>query len=105
MRVNGTALCVALVALGAASAVVVGQTPSIPPSISRVNPPGARRGTQVTLAIEGRNLAGVRKAWFDTPGLEAKFLSVTDLPEEHHVKDITETPIPLGRRQEAKLRK
>jgi hypothetical protein len=53
-----------------------------PPAISSSMPPGAQRGTTMTLTIEGINLAGADGLVFSAPGLSAKITSNTELPTE-----------------------
>ena len=97
MRVYAKILGVGLAAFAAVSQGLLAPTPVIPPSISHVSPPGARRGADVTLTIEGRSLAGVRALHFDSPGFDTKFLGVIDLPEESKPKNEGEDSTPRGR--------
>lgn len=76
----------------------------IPPTIESVSPAGAKRGSTVTLTIEGRSLTGAGAVLFDAPGIRGKVLIVTDIPvKEAPMKGSTAAPIPRASRQEAKL--
>lgn len=82
------------------------QMPTIPPTVTRVSPPGLRRGTTAVLTLEGRSLVGAQAVLFDAPGLTGKFLDVKDLPEEAKRPRPgvdTSAAVPLGVKQEARL--
>ncbi len=95
----------AIVILGWLALPLSAQSPTIPPSVSRVTPPGLKRGSAVIFTIEGRSLAGARAVLFDAPGLTGKVLGVRDIPEEVAAKAVgdTEAAIPLGSKQELRL--
>jgi len=96
----------ALLALAATASSLVAQLPTIPPSIMGVTPPGVHQGSTVTLALEGRSLAGLRAVLFDSPGLSAKVLGIRDLQEAARVVRPgvdTGAAVVNGPKQEAKL--
>src|SRR3989442_1746980 len=81
-----------------------GQLPLIPPTISRVTPPGVRRGSTATLTVEGRSLEGASKVLFDARGLTGKVLSFRDVPEEIvPARFSTVAPVPQGAKSETRL--
>ncbi len=85
---------------------LMAQLPTIPPAITRVTPPGMRRGSSVVLMIEGRSLAGAQSVLFDAAGLTGTILSVKDLAEE--VRPIRigvdlGARVVQGKKQEAEL--
>jgi hypothetical protein len=90
----------------AAAAAVAASAQTIPPMVYSVSPRGVERGKTVPVTIEGRNLAGTRAVLFDSPAINAKFLSVRDLAEEKRVirpgVDLG-AEVPQGVKQEAKL--
>src|SRR3989441_4978823 len=81
------------------------QQPTIPPTINSVWPKGLERGATATFTVEGRTLTAA-KVLFDSPGINGKVLSVTDLPEEKRVArpgvDFGAI-VPQGAKQEAKI--
>ncbi len=82
------------------------QMPTIPPTVTRVSPPGLRRGSTAVLTLEGRSLAGAQAVLFDASGLTGKFLEVKDLPEEAKRPRPgvdTGAAVPLGVKQETRL--
>jgi len=94
-----------LVSVVALSLPLNAQQPTIPPTIDSVWPKGLDRGATATFTVEGRNLTGA-KVLFDSPGINGKVLSVTDLPEEKRVArpgvDFGAI-VPQGTKQEAKI--
>lgn len=60
-----------------------GQT--APPTLTFSMPPGAARGTTVTLNIDGINLSGADAIQFNESGLHGKITGVVDLPKEKPV--------------------
>src|SRR5207249_1516516 len=73
-----------IVSVAALSLRLNAQQPTIPPTINSVWPKGLERGATATFTVEGRNLTGA-KVLFDSPGINGKVLSITDLPEEKRV--------------------
>ncbi len=75
----------------------------IPPQITKTWPVGMQRGTTITCTLEGRNLADIEDIIFDTPGLSAKVVQVTDEPEPVQKGFTTVAPVPRGKKQSATL--
>jgi len=104
MRVSGEFRPLGVVALTCTGLGLVAQTPTIPPSVTRVTPPGIRRGANSVLTVQGSNLEGIRALLFDAPDVVAKVLSVEDLPEEKEKQSASgERAVTAGKKQEAKL--
>jgi hypothetical protein len=75
----------------------------IPPAVATVRPAGMQRGTTATLALEGRSLADIKEVVFDSPGISAKVMQVSDVAEvmpklPPNVVD-TAAPVPKGKKQ------
>jgi hypothetical protein len=85
---------------------VFAQAPTIPPVITTVSPPGVKRGTVMTITIQGRNLRGANSVIFDTSGITGKIVDVKDLPEGKRVVrpgvDLGAL-LPQGIKQQAEL--
>lgn len=66
-----------------------------PPTITSVTPHGAKRGTTVTLTVNGTNLGEANQILFDTSGLSGKILNISDVgPDKVERKpDSTAAPI------------
>jgi len=79
------------------------QEATIPPMITRVMPVGIERGATVRVTLEGRNLADIRRVLFDKPGLSAKFVEVSSLPEDPVDPKSTDAKVPLGLKQSATI--
>jgi hypothetical protein len=106
MIINRKRFGLGMLALGCAALSLMAQLPTIPPSVTSVAPPGVRRGSTITLTIEGRSLTGARAVLFDSPGLSARILGIRDLPEE--VKAVRPgvdlgAVVVQGAKQEARL--
>ncbi len=72
-----------LLALGTWRALpLFADEPIIPPTISEIWPVGMERGSTATFLIDGRSLAGAKNVIFDSPGITAKVLKITELPEK-----------------------
>ena len=87
---------------------LVGRTsePIIPPTVSSVAPAGMQRGTTMSFAVEGRNLADATEVIFDAPGIAGKLTEVQDVPEKITGPKAGEdlgAQVPLGKKQSAKL--
>src|SRR5207249_11298559 len=94
-----------IVSVVALSLPLNAQQPTIPPTINSVWPKGLARGATATFTVEGRNLTAA-KVLFDSPGINGKVLSVTDLPDAQRVArpgvDFGAI-VPQGAKQEAKI--
>jgi hypothetical protein len=97
---------VVLLIFGCAWQTRAADVPTIPPSVSYINPHGVKRGSTVVVTVDGRNIAGTQWVLFDVPGLTAKVLEVIDVPEEAKVirpgVDLG-AAVPEGTKQQAKL--
>ncbi len=106
MRISTKYFVLGIVLLACAGLRLLAQMPTIPPSVSRVTPPGVKRGSTATLTLEGRSLTGARSVLFDAPGLTGKILNIRDLPEEEKAIRIgvdLGAKIPQGLKQEVRL--
>ena len=79
MRRKLSFLALTILVLECTSVSLRAQMPTIPPTVTRVTPPGLQRSTTAVLTLEGRSLVGAQAVFFDAPGLTAKFLDV-----KHH---------------------
>src|SRR4030042_1963433 len=95
-------VCTLLVLACAGTAVGLEEA-TVPPMITRVMPVGIQRGATLVVTLEGRNLADIRRVLFDKPGLTAKFIGVTSLPEDTVDPKSTAAVVPLGAKQLAKI--
>jgi hypothetical protein len=68
------------VAIVAAASAALGQT--APPTLEKVSPTGAQRGTRVTVTINGSNIGGATRIIFSEPGLSAAISAIKELPIE-----------------------
>ena len=95
-----------LLIAGCAGQTGAADAPTIPPSVTYINPHGIKRGSTAVFAVDGRNIAGTQWVLFDVPGLTAKVLEVKDVPEEAKVirpgVDLG-AAVPEGTKQQAKL--
>ena len=74
--------------------------------VDRIWPVGMKRGTTATFTIDGRNLTHPRPVLFDTKGITAKVISLTDIPEpkrEIRLNVDTKAAVPEGKKQQAKV--
>jgi hypothetical protein len=78
----------------------------IPPTITKVWPAGMQRGTTATFTLDGRNLFDIKAAVFDSPGITAKVMQISDVAEKARVvrpgRD-TDAPVPRGKMQSATI--
>ena len=83
------------VVLLAAVAPTLAQT--APPTLERVSPTGAQRGTRVTVEIQGTNIAGATRVIFSEPGLAASVTAIKEIPVEKPVmaKGVVRTDAPI----------
>ncbi|HEV3486493.1 MAG TPA: hypothetical protein VG106_13875, partial [Vicinamibacterales bacterium] len=91
-RISRAASALALLAVaGAASAQTA------PPTLQTVSPTGAQRGTSVRVTLEGTNIGDPRRIIFSEPGLNAKILSVKEVPIEKPMtpKGVVRTDAPI----------
>src|SRR5512146_1817887 len=106
MKAKSIMIAMALTVLLGGRAVRGGEAPTIPPAITKMAPVGLERGTSATFKVEGRNLEDLTNVLFDAPGLSAKLVSITDIPEppqKIRVNVDTSALVARGTKQEAKL--
>ena len=79
----------------AAATTALGQT--APPTLEKVSPTGAARGTRATVAILGSNIAGATRIIFSEPGLSATISTIKELPIEkpEMTKGVVRTDAPI----------
>jgi hypothetical protein len=87
VRYSHAAILTVAVTLAALPAPGAAQT--APPTLERLSPSGAMRGTRATVTIEGTNIAGATRLIFSEPGFSAKVVSITEVP-------IEKPPMPKG---------
>ena len=78
----------------------------IPPAITKVWPVGMQRGTTATFTIDGRNLSDIKTVVFDSPGIIAKVIQISDVPEKEVAVRVgvdTAAPVPRGKKQTATI--
>ena len=68
-----------------------------PPTLERVSPTGAQRGTRVTIEIQGSNIAGATRLIFSEPGLSATVTAIKEVPVEKPAmaKGVVRTDAPI----------
>ena len=84
-----------LLALVAAAPAAVAQT--APPTLEKVSPTGAQRGTRVTLEIQGTNIAGATRLIFSEPGFSSNITAIVELPVDkpEMAKGVVRTDAPI----------
>jgi hypothetical protein len=85
-------LTIAILALGATAAA---QT--APPTLQKVSPTGAQRGTRVTVTVEGTSIGGATRFIFSEPGFATTITAVKEVPIEQPVmaKGVVRTDAPI----------
>ena len=78
-----------------APAAAVAQT--APPTLERVSPTGAQRGTRVTLEIQGTNISGATRLIFSEPGIAATVTAIEEIPVDKPAmpKGVVRTDAPI----------
>ena len=68
-----------------------------PPTLERVSPTGAQRGTRVTIEIQGSNIAGATRLIFSEPGFSASVTAIKEVPIEKPLmaKGVVRTDAPI----------
>ena len=104
---TGTLRLLPSLALGLALGVpACAQEPIIPPSVAKISPAGMKRGSTATFTIEGRSLSDATGVIFDTPGLSAKVIEITDVPEKitgPRAGEDLEAQVARGKKQTARV--
>ena len=83
------------VAILAAASAAFGQT--APPTLEKVSPTGAQRGTRATVTINGSNIGGATRIIFSEPGFSATISAIKELPIEkpEMAKGVVRTDAPI----------
>jgi hypothetical protein len=81
--------------IGAAGRELPAQT--APPTLQKLTPTGAQRGTQVTLAITGTNIGDATRLIFSEPGFASKITAVKEVAIEQMAvpKGVVRTDAPI----------
>src|SRR5438067_7231661 len=79
------------------SVASVCRSQTAPPTLEDVKPSGAERGTRITLAIEGTNIAGATRIIFSEPGFSSEITDVKEVPIEkpEMPKGVVRTDAPI----------
>ncbi len=85
-------LAIGILAIGPAA---VAQT--APPTLQKVEPSGARRGTHVTVTVAGTNLGGATRFIFSEPGFATTITAVREVPPDkpEMAKGVIRTDAPI----------
>lgn len=85
-------LCLAFI-----SGASISRAQTAPPTLEKVKPSGAQRGTRVTVAIEGTNIAGTTRMIFSEPGLSSEITAIKEIPIEkpEMPKGVVRTDAPI----------
>ena len=80
-----------------ASASVPVRAQTAPPTLQKLTPTGAQRGTQVTITITGTNIGDATRLIFSEPGFSSRITSVKEVPIEKMVvpKGVVRTDAPI----------
>jgi len=83
------------IAILAAGSTAVAQT--APPTLQKVSPTGAQRGTRVTVKVEGTNINGATRFIFSEPGFSTSITGVKEIPIEKPMvaKGVVRTDAPI----------
>ncbi len=94
-RCNPTRVIGLTMAILAAGSTALAQT--APPTLQKVSPMGAQRGTRVTLTVEGTNINGATRFIFSEPGFSTSITAVKEVPIEKPVmaKGVVRTDAPI----------
>ena len=95
MRYKSARIIGFAISVVAAAAAAFGQT--APPTLEKVSPTGATRGTRVTLAIQGTNIDGATRLIFSEPGFSSNVTAIKELPidKPEMVKGVVRTDAPI----------
>ena len=83
------------IAILAVGSISTAQT--APPTLQKVSPTGAQRGTRVTVTVEGTNIGGATRFIFSEPGFATTITAVKEVPIEKPVmaKGVVRTDAPI----------
>lgn len=95
MRFNLTPVFSLAISILAAGSTAMAQT--APPTLQRVSPTGAQRGTEVAVTVEGTNISGATRFIFSEPGFSTRITGVKEVPDEKPVmaKGVVRTDAPI----------
>jgi hypothetical protein len=90
-----TSVIVITIAVLALGSTALAQT--APPTLQKVTPTGAQRGTRVTVTVEGTNIGSATRFIFSEPGFSTSITSVKEVPVEKPVmaKGVVRTDAPI----------
>lgn len=94
-RFNPTPLIGFAIAILAVGSIAAAQT--APPTLQKVSPTGAQRGTRVTVTVEGTNIGGATRFIFSEPGFATTITAVKEVPVEKPAmaKGVVRTDAPI----------
>jgi hypothetical protein len=83
------------IAMLAVASIAAAQT--APPTLQKVSPTGAQRGTRVTMTVEGTNIGGATRFIFSEPGFATTITAVKEVPIEKPAmaKGVVRTDAPI----------
>jgi hypothetical protein len=79
------------------SAGSIAEAQTAPPTLQKVTPMGAQRGTRVTVTVEGTNIGGATRFIFSEPGFATTITAVKEVPLEKPAmaKGVVRTDAPI----------
>jgi hypothetical protein len=94
MRCNLTLVSLTIAVLAVAS---IASAQTAPPTLQKVSPTGAQRGTRVTMTVEGTNIGGATRFIFSESGFSTTITSVKEVPIEKPAmaKGVVRTDAPI----------
>ena len=83
------------IALGCGGSPLSAQT--APPTLQKLTPTGAQRGTQVTVTIIGTNIGETTRLIFSEPGISSRITAIEEVPVQKMVvpKGVVRTDAPI----------
>ena len=83
------------IALGCGGSPLSAQT--APPTLQKLTPTGAQRGTQVTVTIVGTNIGETTRLIFSEPGISSRITAIEEVPVQKMVvpKGVVRTDAPI----------
>ena len=83
--------------ISAASVAAPAAAQTAPPTLERVSPSGATRGTRVTVTLQGTNVEGATRLIFSEPGFSTAVTSIKEIPIEKPpmAKGVVRTDAPI----------
>ena len=95
VRSHVTSVISLTIAILAVASIASAQT--APPTLQKVSPTGAQRGTRVAMTVEGTNIGGATRFIFSEPGFSTTITSVKEVPVEKPAmaKGVVRTDAPI----------